>query len=93
MEFLSVKELTARPKRTWEILAKEGEIAITNNGRPKAIMVEVDETGFEETLRSIRQAKAMRLLESIWDETRGKGALTDEEIAEEIARARKEKHA
>jgi PHD/YefM family antitoxin component YafN of YafNO toxin-antitoxin module len=88
MEFVSVRELTSAPKETWEKLRQDGESAITNNGKPAAILVNVSDTGFEETLNSIRQAKSMRLLNSIWQEAVERGPLTDAEIEAEIQAAR-----
>jgi PHD/YefM family antitoxin component YafN of YafNO toxin-antitoxin module len=90
MEFLSVRELTTSLREVWEKLARDGEVAITNNGKPAAIMLNVAEYGFDETLRLIRQAKAMRLLNSIWAEAEERGPVTDEEIEAEIKAARAE---
>jgi PHD/YefM family antitoxin component YafN of YafNO toxin-antitoxin module len=88
MEYLSVKDLTASPKTTWAKLSRAGEIAITNNGKPTAVMIRVDESGFDETVKSIRQAKAMRLLNRIWSEAEQRGPISDSEIEAEIAAAR-----
>ncbi|AEF81196.1 type II toxin-antitoxin system Phd/YefM family antitoxin [Leadbettera azotonutricia] len=90
MEFVSVRELTSASKETWERLKQDGEITITNNGKPTAILVNVSDTSFEETLNSIRQAKSMRLLNSIWQEAVERGPLTDKEIEAEIQAARTE---
>ena len=90
MEFLSVRELTSSSREVWEKLYRDGEIAITNNGKPTAIMLSVADTGFEETLRVILQAKSMRLLNSIWAEADARGPLSDEEIEAEIQAARAE---
>jgi hypothetical protein len=88
MEFLSVRELTTAPKETWEKLRRDGEIAITNNGKPTAIMLDVTGQGFDETLALVRQAKTMRLLNSIWAEAAERGPLSDGEIEAEIQAAR-----
>jgi prevent-host-death family protein len=90
MEFLTVRELTASPREAWEKLARDGEVAITNNGKPTAIMVSVSDYGFDETLRLIRQAKSMRLLNRIWAEAEARGPLTGAEIEAEIKAARVE---
>jgi prevent-host-death family protein len=88
MKFLTVRELTASPRDAWEKLARDGEVAITNNGKPAAIMVGVSDYGFDETVRLIRQAKSMRLLNRIWAEAEERGPATDEEIEVEIRVAR-----
>jgi prevent-host-death family protein len=90
MEFLTVRELTASPRETWEKLARDGEVVITSNGKPAAIMVSVSDYGFDETVRLIRQAKTMRLLNRIWTEAEERGPLTSEEIEAEIKTARAE---
>jgi hypothetical protein len=90
MEYLSVRELTASPKAAWEKLAREGEIAITNNGKPAAVMLHVGDGDFDETVRILRQTRSMRLLNNIWEEAAERGPLSDEEIEAEIQAARAE---
>jgi prevent-host-death family protein len=90
MEFLTIRELTASPGEAWEKLARDGEVTITNNGKPAAIMLSVADYGFDETIRLIRQAKAMRLLNRIWTEAEERGPLTGAEIEAEIKAARNE---
>ena len=88
MEFLNVRELTSSPKEVWKKLASDGEIVITNNGKPTAIMLAVPDGGFEEVLNMIRQVKAMRLLNLMRLEASEKGFLSQEEIEDEIRLAR-----
>jgi hypothetical protein len=91
MEFLTVREFMSAPKRAWGKLESDGEIAITNNGKPTAVMLHVTDGGFDETVALIRQARAMRLMDAVWAEAAVRGTLSDAEIAEEIAAARAEK--
>lgn len=90
MEFVTKRDLMTTSKLTWEKLEREGELVITNNGKPAAIVLRVSEGDFENTLQLIRQTRAMRLLNSIWSEADARGALTDDEIEAEIAAARAE---
>jgi PHD/YefM family antitoxin component YafN of YafNO toxin-antitoxin module len=90
MEFVSVSELATSPQEAWEKLNRDGEMAITSNGKPAAIMLSVSDYGFDETLRLIRQARSMRLLNRIWTEAEERGPLTDAEIEAEIKAARTE---
>jgi prevent-host-death family protein len=90
MEFLTVRELTTSSRETWEKLAKDGEVVITSNGKPTAIMVSVSDYGFDETVRLIRQARAMRLLNRIWTEAEERGSLSEAEIEAELQAARTE---
>jgi PHD/YefM family antitoxin component YafN of YafNO toxin-antitoxin module len=88
MEFISTVEFTAAPQKAWEKLALGDEITLTNDGKPQAILVSVNDFGFDETVRSIRQAKSMRLLNSVWHEARERGSISDAEIEEEIKAVR-----
>jgi len=90
MEFLSVRELTTSPKEVWAKLAREGELAITNNGRPTAIMFSVANNDFSEILNLLHQVKSTMLLKNIWQEADERGALTDTEIDAEIKAVRSE---
>jgi PHD/YefM family antitoxin component YafN of YafNO toxin-antitoxin module len=90
MEFLTIRELTASSRKVWEKLTRDGEVGIISNGKPAAIMLSVADYGFDETVRLIHQAKAMRLLNRIWTEAEERGPLTDTEIEAEIRAARTE---
>jgi hypothetical protein len=90
MDFLTVRELTTSPREAWKKLAREGEIAITNQGKPTAIMLNVADGSFDETVRFIRQARFMRLLNNVWEEASERGPLSDSEIEAEITGARAE---
>ena len=38
MNFYTVRDLRTTPKSIWENLSADGEVIITNNGRPTAIL-------------------------------------------------------
>ena len=61
MTFLSTRDLRNRPGFVRAQAAKD-DLVLTANGKPVAILVGVDDDGFEETARAIRQAKAQRAL-------------------------------
>jgi hypothetical protein len=90
MEFLSVRDLRTSPKEVWGTLAREGEVVITNNGKPTAIMIDVDGATLEEKLAAIRQAEAMRLFNGMRAKAAENGFMTDARIEAEIAAARAE---
>jgi uncharacterized heparinase superfamily protein len=91
MDYVSVRELRSAPKQVWEKLSRSGKVVLTNNGKPKAVMFEVDAATLSETLAAFEQAEATRLLGSIHlDSLRnGTDRLTMEEIDAEIADVRK----
>jgi antitoxin (DNA-binding transcriptional repressor) of toxin-antitoxin stability system len=61
MRFLSTRALRNRPGYVRE-LAREGDLVLTANGKPVAILVGIEDEGFEETARAVRRAKAQLAL-------------------------------
>ena len=89
MNFYSVRDLRTTPKSLWETLVADGEVVITNNGKPTALLLNIADGSFEETLKAVRQAKAMIAFNAMRSKAAEKGFLSDEEIEAEIAAARK----
>lgn len=89
MEFYSARELRTNTKSIWNELSKDNDVIITNNGKPSALMIGIPEGRFDETVRAIRQAKALAALERMRNESEKRGFKTDEEIEELISEARK----
>ena len=61
MKFLSARELRNRPGYVRELVQTD-DLVLTANGKPVAILLRVEEDGFEETARAIRQARAQLAL-------------------------------
>jgi antitoxin (DNA-binding transcriptional repressor) of toxin-antitoxin stability system len=93
MDFLTVRDFRTSPKAAWEKLADHNRVVITNNGKPIALMLGIDSATLEETLASINQAEAMRLINKIQMQSvlKGTDTMTMEEIDTEIATARAER--
>lgn len=89
MNFYSVRDLRTTPKSVWENLSADGEVVITNNGKPTALMLDITDGSFEETLRAVRQARAMIAFNSMRSKAAKSGFMTDDEIDAEINAARK----
>ena len=89
MEFYSARELRTDTKSIWKNLAEDNDIVITNNGKPCALMVGIPEGRFDETVRAIRQAKALAAMERMRKKAEKEGFMSDEEINEAIREARK----
>ena len=89
MNFYTVRDLRNTPKSIWERLAADGEVIITNNGKPTAMMIDIADDRFEETVKAVRQAKAMIAFNSMRQKAAAEGYMTDEEIEAEIAAARR----
>lgn len=89
MNFYTVRDLRTTPKSIWENLAVDGEAVITNNGRPMALLLDIADGNFEETLKAVRQAKAAIAFNSMRSKAAAEGYMSDEEIEAEIAAARR----
>ena len=90
MNFYTVRELRTTPKSIWDNLVADGEVVITNNGKPTALLLDIADGSLEETLKAVKQAKAMIAFNSMRSKAAAKGYMTEEEIEAEIAAARKE---
>ena len=88
MNFYTVRDLRTTPKSIWDNLTTDGEVVITNNGKPTAIMIDISDGSFEETLRAVRQAKAVIAFNSMRTKAASKGFMSEEEIEAEIEAAR-----
>ena len=93
MNFVSFRELRTSTGKINDMLADNGKIVVTSNGKPKAIMLQVNDNNFEETLALINQIKLTRAISNIRATARRNGAseMTLDEINAEIQAARKEK--
>lgn len=91
MNFYTVRDLRTTPKSIWENLSEDGEVIITNNGKPTAILLDITDGSFEETIKAVRQAKAIIAFNSMRSKAAAKGYMSDEEIEAEIAAARRGK--
>ena len=90
MKFYSMRDLRTESKQMWETLSANQEVVITNNGKPAALMIDVNEDNFEEMLRAVRQAKSMVAVNAIRATARSMGYFSEEEIESEIAAVRVE---
>jgi antitoxin (DNA-binding transcriptional repressor) of toxin-antitoxin stability system len=93
MEFITVRDLRTRPAQIWDKLRQQHDLILTANGRPIAVLSHIDEGGVEETLASLRRARAQAALSRLRADaaTRGLDRLSTDEIEAEIAAARTER--
>ena len=89
MEFYSARELRTNTKSIWKELSEDNDVVITNNGKPCALMVGIPEGRFEETVRALRQAKAIAAMDRMRRKAEKDGFMTDQEIDEAVREARK----
>ena len=89
MEFYSARELRTNTKSIWKELSEDNDVVITNNGKPCALMVGIPEGRFEETVRALRQAKAITAMDRMRRKAEKDGFMSDQEIDEAVREARK----
>ena len=91
MRFLSVRDLRGKSSQVWKTLSEEGEMVVTNNGRPVAILSPVNEANLEETLSALRQARAVGAVASLQRRSVEKGTddLDLSDVNREIGATRK----
>jgi antitoxin (DNA-binding transcriptional repressor) of toxin-antitoxin stability system len=89
MQFITVRELSTKPRGVWEKIQKE-EVVVTSNGKPVAILAGVTEETLEKTLKIIRRSQALVALEEMQHQAleRGLDRLTSKDIEKEIKAAR-----
>jgi len=93
MEFLSVREFTAFPRKTRETLKRNGKIVLTNNGKPSMLVFDIMGQDFEDIIDTLNRAEAMRLLEEIQMQAArgGLNSMSMDEIDAEITVQRRKK--
>ena len=89
MKFYSIRDLRTTPKTLWDNLSNDGEVVITNNGKPTAVLIDIADSDLEESIKAIRQAKAMLAFNSMKSKAAQRNYLSEEEIEDEIKKVRK----
>lgn len=87
MNFCTIRDLRTNSKKIWG----KDDVIITNNGKPKAVLIKTDEENFINTLSLIASARVQQVVKDIRSESKSRGFFTDEEIEEEIKAVRKKK--
>jgi hypothetical protein len=88
MNFYTINDLIKNPESILENLSVDGEAVITKNDKPTAILLDIADGNFEETIEAVRQAKAIIAFNSMRNKAEAEGYMSDEEIEKEIAAAR-----
>ena len=91
MNFYTIQELQAAPDDLLQELARDGELVITRDGKSAALMLNLADGSFEETLNAVRQAKAQLAFASMRARAAARGFMSEEEIEAEIAAVRAKK--
>jgi hypothetical protein len=90
MNFFVARDLRTRPKNVWDSLQSKGEVVITHNGHPMALMLDIADGNLEEMVKAVRQARAMIAFNSMRQKASERGFMSEKEIESEITAYRKE---
>ena len=92
MNFFTVRDLRTSPKHVWDTLDQEKEVVITNNGKPSALMIPINDANFDDILATVRQVGAARAINRMQMASvkAGLDTMSLDEINAEIAAARAE---
>ena len=92
MKFISTRDLRNEPAKFRESL-RDDEVVLTANGKPFALVVEIDESNLEETVNALRQARMQRAVSGLRKqaELAGTDTMTADEIEAEIKAARNDR--
>ncbi len=91
MEFVPYRLLRNEPAALRQKLAEEGQLVITVDGKPFAVMIDLGgETDLEDILLMVSRLRAQMAARAIRSQARRNGLdqMPDEDIAEVIRRAR-----
>ncbi len=90
MKFMTVREMRGSGAALWRELPAEREMIVTSNGRPIAILTSIEGGDFEQSLKDIRRARAVRAVTELQSASlkNGTDRMSAEEIDEAIALAR-----
>lgn len=94
MQFIPYRNLRNEPSAVREQLSTEGELVVTNGGKPFALMIDIPENeNIDEILLMASRIRAQMAVRSIRSKARinGTNKLTDEQINEVIQKTRKER--
>ena len=73
MKFITVRDLRTSPAQIWKDLPEEHEMVITNNGKPIALLTPINDSNLEETLSTVRRAKAAKAVRTMQEKSRERG--------------------
>ena len=93
MKFITVRDFRTSSANIWATLPHEQEMVITNNGKPVALLTPLSDETLEETLSTVRRAKAINAVKLLQQQSikNRTDKMTLEEINAEIKTARKKR--
>jgi hypothetical protein len=94
MKTFSIRDFRTRPRQAQKALAEAGEALLTSNGRPVALMLRVDGDSLDETMETLRRARALQAVREIRQAAKARGLdrLSTKQIDAIIAKSRRARH-
>ena len=91
MSTITVSDLKRKPTAQWRNAAKAGDLVITAQGEPLAVLLPIDAASLEPTMSALRSVRAVQAQAALREAARSDGTdkLTLEDINAEIAAARR----
>lgn len=90
MSTITVRDLKRKPTEQWRQAAKSGDLVVTAQGQPVAVLVPIDADSLEPTLSALRSVRALQAQAALREAARANGTdkLRMEDIDAEIAAVR-----
>ena len=91
MEFVASREFRINPGKVWKMLKDLHKLIITSNGKPIAMLSDIEGRNLEENIKAEAMAECAMAVTKLREHALKKGldALSEEDVEKEIARARK----
>jgi antitoxin (DNA-binding transcriptional repressor) of toxin-antitoxin stability system len=94
MKTVTVRDFRTRPRQVRAALEQEEEAVLTVNGRPVALLIPTDAASIDETLETVRRARALEALRAIrrGSLASGRARMTGADVDAVVARTRRARH-
>ena len=94
MSTISIDDLQKQPVGLWLQSVDKGDLVLTSQGRPVAVLLPIHAESLESTLSTLRSVRAAQALAALQQAAAANGTcdLSTEDIDAEIAAARQSRH-
>ena len=94
MQLIPYRMLRNQPGEVRRLLEQEGELVVTSNNEPFALLLDIEPDGLEDVLLLASRIRAQRAVSAIREKARERGLdrLTEEGIEAEVKAARAARH-
>lgn len=91
MTFVTARDLRLKAAEIWEQLKKEGELIVTVNGRPCAIIIGTTPGGLEESMMMLKRLRAQIAVTKMRESAAKEAKIPSSSIEREIKAVRKKR--